>query len=141
MASIEMVYGNPQVIKGIEGTTGQVFKAGDPLKTNAGKWIIATDGVIKGIARGDASAVEGTALEVELIDPSAVYSVRYKVGATAQTLVGSILDFNFAGTLGDLRLDESGAATDVYCVALDSRDAVLTSGGRLLVRFLGALLT
>lgn len=136
-----MIYGNPQVVKGIEGTTGQTFKAGDPLKTNAGKWIIASAGALKGIARGDATGVENTALEVELINPNAVYSVRYQDEATAQALVGDVLDFVYPGTAGDYRLDEDGATTDVYCVALDSRDAVTTSGGRLLVRFLGALLT
>ena len=140
MASIEMVYGNPWVVKGIEAAS-QSFKAGDPLTTSGGKWAIASAGTIKGIARGDASTVTDTALEVELINPNAVYSARYKASATAQALDGVVLDFDFTGTKGDLRLDESGATTDVYCVGFDSRDAVTTSGGRLLVRFLGALLT
>jgi hypothetical protein len=140
MASVELYSETvPQVIVFPEHATSGSFSAGDLVKiaTN-GKVQIATAGVITGIARRGYSGTEDTNIEVELIDPNAIYSARYKASATAQSLAGDLLDFTF--TVGAHTLDEGSATTDVYCVGLDPRDGAATSG-RLLVRFLGALLT
>ena len=141
MASVELYSETvPQVLTFPEHGTPGSFSAGDLVKiaTN-GKVQIATAGVVTGIARRGYSGTEDTVQEVELIDPNAIYSARYKASATSQSLVGDCLDFTF--TVGGHTLDESSATTDVYCVGLDPRDAVTTSGGRLLVRFFGTLLT
>jgi len=141
MASVELYSETvPQVLTFPEHATSGSFSAGDLVKiaTN-GKVQIATDGVITGIARRGYSGTENTVQEVELIDPNAIYSARYKASATAQSLAGDCLDFTF--TVGGHTLNETSATTDVYCVGLDPRDAVGTSGGRLLVRFFGTLLT
>ena len=142
MASVEKIYPAAQstVISAQEGAGTQTFDVGDLVKfDSSGQVVVATAGVIHGIARQDATGTQATKLEVELIDPNAIYCARYKAAATAQALVGDILDFTF--TIGAHTLDEGSATTDVYCVGLDNRDVVTTSGGRLLFRFLGTLFT
>jgi hypothetical protein len=139
MASVQY-YAGPRVapLIGVEGAT-QTFDAGDLVKIDtSGYLVVATAGVISGIARQDASGTTGAAREWEPICADAVYSAKYKASATSQSLVGDCLDFTF--TIGGHTLDESGATTDVYCVGMDPRDGALTSG-RLLVRFYGTLLT
>ncbi len=141
MASVEY-YAGPRVapLIGVEGAT-QTFHPGDLVKIDtSGYIVIATSGAISGIARQHATGTTGAAIEWEPICADAVYSAKYKASATAQSLVGDCLDFTTL-TVGAHSLDESGATTDVYCVGLDPRDAVTTSGGRLLVRFYGTLLT
>ncbi len=140
MASVEY-YAGPRVapLIGVEGAT-QAFHPGDLVTIDtSGYVIIATAGSIAGIARQHATGTTGANIEWEPICADAVYSAKYKASATAQSLVGDCLDFTF--TVAAHTLDESGATTDVYCVGLDPRDAVTTSGGRLLVRFFGTLLT
>ena len=136
MPSVGWISGpSPQVVPAQEGT-GQSYKAGDLVKFSSGQLVIATAGAIDGIARRDASGTANTVCEVELINFDSVYVAQYKASATAQTLVGSIVDFVF--TVGEHTLDESAASTDAYCVALDPRDAVTTSGGRLYFKFMTA---
>jgi hypothetical protein len=108
------------------------------LDTN-GYVVIATAGVINGVATKSASGTTAADVEWEPICFDAVYSAHYKASATALALVGDCLDFTF--TVGAHTLDESGATTDVWCVGLDPRDVVTTSGGRLLVKFYGAMAT
>jgi hypothetical protein len=136
MASVEWVSGTPPqaFVYPEGGSNNQAFKAGDLVKFVSGKVEIATSGAIDGIARTDANGDTDEDVVVELINLDSVYTARYTASATAQTLVGDILDFTF--TLGAHVLDESGATTDVVCVQLDPRDPVTTSGGRLYVKFL-----
>ena len=136
MPSVGWVSGTPPQVVVAEEGTGQSYKAGDLVKFSSGQLVIATAGAIDGIARRDASGTASTACEIELINLDSVYVGKYKASATAQTLVGAVSDFTF--TAGGHTLDESGANTDVYVVALDPRDAVGTSGGRLLFKFLTA---
>jgi len=141
MASVERVDGGePQVLTFPEHATDGSFEVGDLVKiaTN-GKVQIATAGAISGIARTKYTGTENSDIDVELIDLNGIYSARYKASATAQSLAGDCLDFTF--TAGAHTLDESSADTDVYCVGLDPRDALGTSGGRLLIRFLYSLFT
>jgi hypothetical protein len=137
MASVSWISGTPpQVVPAVEGSGTQAYKAGDLVKFSSGTIIVATSGEIDGIARRDATGTTSSVTEVELINLDSVYVCKYKASATAQALVGDILDFTF--TAGGHTLDESGATTDVVCVALDPRDAVTTSGGRLYVQFMAA---
>ena len=137
MASVELISGNPIVVKATEHATDGAWKAGDLLiiGTN-GKMQIATAGAIYAIARSDASGTENTVHEIELISFDNVYSARYS-GTTSVALIGDCVDFTF--TAGAHTLSESGATTDAYVVGLDTRDAVGTSGGRLLIKFYPAL--
>lgn len=134
MASIERYTpGNPVVVIGEEGGTTQTFKAGDPVKFSAGYVVVATEGVMNGLARRKASGTQSTNIEVELFDPNAVYSARLSTSVThAQTLVGTNVDFQFT-TPGSMVLEDG--TCDAYIVALDPRDAIGTSGGRVLIRF------
>ena len=140
MASIERYDpGNPIIQKGLEGGSTQTFDAGDPVQFSAGYVVVATAGSIHGIARRDATATQTSTIEVELIDPNALYSVRCSSGLThALTLPGTMADFQFT-TPGSMVIEDG--TTDVYIVGLDPRDAVGTTNGRVLVRFMGSLLT
>jgi len=122
-----------------EGSSSGSFQIGDLVKfDSSGQVVIATAGVIDGIARFNATGTQATKGEVDLIDSSSIFTAAY-VSTTGQTLVGDLLDFTF--TAGAHTLSETSAETDVYCVALDPRDTEGASGGRLYVRFLSALLT
>ena len=137
MASVELISGNPIVVKGVEHATSGSFQVGDLVKIGTnGKWRIGTAGLFYGIARRNAATVEDTVHEVELISFGNVYSVHY-VGATSVALIGDAVDFTF--TAGAHTCVEGGAGADAYVVALDTRDAVGTTGGRILVRFYTAL--
>lgn len=122
----------PQVVLGIEGTTGETFKAGDLLLFDTGTVKIATAGRFDAIARRDATGTAGGEIEIEIINLDSIYISKYTTGATAQSLMGDILDYTF--TAGAHTLDESGATTDVVCVGF--MDPVGTAGGRLFVKFL-----
>jgi hypothetical protein len=126
--------GNPVVVKGLEGASTQTFDAGDLVKFSAGYVVTATDGVIHGIARRDATGTQSTEIEVELIDKNAVYSAKVGSGEThAQTMVGTIMDFTFT-VAGEHYLSSSGG-TDTLVVALDPRDAVGATQGRVYFKF------
>lgn len=141
MASVERHDGGePNVVGVEEHATHGSFEFGDLVKfASNGKVQIATAGAIDGIARKKYTGTENTIIPVELIDANGIYSVRYKASATAVSLRGDCVDFTF--TAGEHTVDESGADTDAYVVGFDERDAIGTSGGRLLIRFYGTLLT
>lgn len=141
MASVELIYGNPIVVKGTEHGTSGEWQVGDLLKIGTdGKLQIATAGLIYAVARTTHVGTENSVHEIELIDPDNVYSAR--VGAavpTAVALIGDCADFDF--TPGAHYLAVAGATTDTYIVGLDSRDAVGANGGRVLFKFYSALST
>jgi len=122
------------IVEALEGSGTQTFKAGDLLKFSSGTVVIATAGAIDAIACNDATGTANTKLPVEIISNDAFYVATYKASATAQTLVGAVLDFTF--TAGAHTLDESGATTDVICYGFS--DAVGTTSGKLLVKFIHA---
>jgi len=126
---------SPQVIGVQEASAGSAndFYAQDLVKSTSGELVIATAGVILGIARSPATGTASTVIPVELINLNDVYVANYKASATTEALIGDVVDFVF--TVGAHTLDESSATTDAYVVGLDPRDAVGTSGGRLLFRF------
>lgn len=130
--------GQPTPVLGKEAAS-QTFKEGDLVYFNSdGLVAISTAGNIHGIARKDASGTTSAEIPVELIELDAVYSAAYTASATTQTIVGTKADFTF--TVGAHTLDDSGATTDVFLVGIDGRQALGTSGGRVLFRFLPALI-
>jgi hypothetical protein len=94
---------------------------------------VATTGAITGIARKNWTS-SGGATEVELIDLDALYTITC-ASTTANAALGSDADITFTTTAQTVTSNTS-SGVDVLIVALDPRDAVGTSGGRYLCRFL-----
>ena len=133
MPSVGWISGTPpQVVPALEGSGTQAYKAGDLVKWSAGTIIVATGGAIDGIARRDATGTTSSVTEIELLNFDSVYVVR-KNTTTAQTDIGATFDCTF--TLGAHVFTTGGSGVDCVCVALDPRDAIGTSGGRLYVQF------
>ena len=130
---------SPQVIEVEEASAASAndFYDGDLVKATTGELVIATAGVILGIARKTCTGTASTKIPVELLNLNEIYVCRYHTDATTEALIGDVLDFTF--TAGAHTLEESGATTDVYCVGLHPTDGLLASG-RLLVRFFSSLL-
>jgi hypothetical protein len=132
MPSVAWIAGpDPIVVPAQEGT-GQSYKAGDLVKWSSGQLVIATGGAIDGIARRDASGTASTVCEVELINLDAVYLMTYGT-TTSQAVIGSTQDITF--TAGGHTTVTGGSGNDGVVVALDPRDAVGTSGGRVYFQF------
>lgn len=146
MASVELYSGtDPQVLEYSQHATPGSFKAGDLVTVdNTGLVKIATAAVtFLGIARKDADTIKGYKIPVELIDPHAIYTVRWSttgtVTATSTTQIGDAVGFVF--TAGAHVVSDSLTAS-AYTVGLDPRDASTgIAGGRLLIRFYGTALT
>jgi hypothetical protein len=94
---------------------------------------VATTGAITGIARKNWTS-SGGATEVELIDLDALYTITC-ASTTANAALGSDADITFTTTAQTVTSNTS-SGVDVLIVAIDPRDAVGTSGGRYLCRFL-----
>ena len=124
----------PHVVQIQEAAAGSAndFYIGDLVKATDGELVIATAQTILGIARKTATGTASTEIPVELLNINTIYTANYTASATAETLIGDILDFTF--TAGAHYLS-TGGTTDTYCVGLHPRDAVGTSGGRVLFRF------
>ena len=141
MASVELKSGNPQVVQIQEAAASSEndWYAGDLVKTDAnGELVIATAGAILGIARRAAQGVDSTKIPVELISHDNLYVVKNTAAATTESLIGTTADFTF--TAG-AHYVTTGGTTDVDIMGLDPRDDLGTSGGRLVVRFLGTAIT
>jgi hypothetical protein len=116
-----------------EGATAGGFLIGDLVKYDAaGQVVIATSGAVAGIALQNASGTQATKILIEEITPDTKYVAVYKASATAQALVGDLVDFTFGA--GGHTLDETGATTDAYVVGF--KDAVGTTSGKLIIKFL-----
>lgn len=136
MASVEALYGfayGPLPIT--EGAGAQAFKKGDLIKFSSGTAVIATSAAIDGIAAKDATGTTGSAISYYPIKFDELYVVKYST-TTAVALVGTLCDFDDL-TVGAHTVT-TGGTTDTYCVALDPRDAVGATGGRLIVKFMPA---
>jgi hypothetical protein len=138
MASVEWVAGAPPlVVHALEDASAGSFGAGDLVKMNStGKVMIATAGLIFGIAKANANGSANYVHEIELINADSIYSTRYN-GNTAQAVVGDHLDFTFTTAANGGHVASIGN-NDAYCVDLDSRDALGTANGRILIRFKSA---
>jgi len=130
-------HGDPQVVDAYESSgSANDWYAGDLVKLDTnGQVVIAAAGqhIIAGIARKAATGTQGTKLELELIDPNAIYVMRAEASTTPlQANVGDIWDIVF--TPGAHTLNAS-AGTDgvIYIVGLYPETAA--NGTRVLVRF------
>ncbi len=137
MPSIGWVSGTPpQVVPAQEYSGTQAYKAGDAVQFTGGQLAIGASQAIDGIARRDATGTTNSVTEVELINLDSVYCVTYNT-TTAQNIIGTVVDMDTA-TAG-AQIFHAGGTTDAVIVALDPRDAVGTSGGRILVKFLAGV--
>ena len=109
------------------------FYKGDLVKYNTnGEVQIATAGVMSGIAKKTALGVDQTVIPVDILNINTIYVGKHTTTATAESMIGDILDFTFTAGGHTLAI---GGTTDVYCVGLHPDDGAL-AGGRLLIRFL-----
>jgi hypothetical protein len=134
--SVIRITGDPVVVPGIEAASMGAVKKGDLIQFDTdGKVALAAAGAIDGVARGDLSGTTSAACEVELIDPGDLYVGQYSSGTT-QTLIGESATLSTV-TGGAQRFTTGGttATGDIVIVALDPRDALGLSGGRILFRF------
>jgi hypothetical protein len=142
--SVSRVVGPPNIHYYQEAAAGLInaFHPGDLVKLNAaGELVIASAGVILGIAEKTATGTASTEIPVDVISADEEFIAKYKAAATAEALAQDIADFTFTvSTTAGHTLDESGATTDARIVDHDPRDPWTTSGGRLIIRFLDSAL-
>jgi copper oxidase (laccase) domain-containing protein len=125
---------NPQIITCLEGTTHGSFALGDIVYTDsAGRIILGTSNKVFGIAHAGYTGTAGTPLAVELINEFDLYSIPYAT-TTSQGIIGQYNDLTYTHDAQVVAATQ-GSNKDVFIVGLDPRDALGTSGGRLLVRF------
>jgi len=138
LASVYLYSGTPNVIKAKEEGTAGGFKKGDltQFHSDGHVRIAVANETFSSIAMNDATGVDLTPMDIDLLSVDNIYVAKYKNAATSEALIGDCLDFTM--TAGSHTLDEGGATTDVYCVGLHPEDGAKT-GGRLLVRFYSTL--
>lgn len=121
------------------GTPGS-FEVGDLVKVDGGKvQKVSSDENIFGIALKKYTDSEDSDIPVEVIDTSKIYVAEADT-TTAQTQVGNDYGLNI-GAAGSMSVDIGDTGTtSVVVVGLDPRDAVGATGGRLLVKFMSAVL-
>ena len=137
MASVEY-YSGPLIgpLPAVEGSGAQTFKKGDLVKFSSGTLVVATDGAIDGVAAINAVGTTSSAISYYPVGTDTLW-VAKNGSTTAQTDVG--LAFQFTTFSAGAQTGVAGtnwSQCDAICVALDPRDAVGTSGGRNVVRFL-----
>jgi hypothetical protein len=124
-----------------EHATPGSFEVGDLVKigTNGKVQIVSSDQNIYGIALDKYTGTENTDIHVEKIDTSHTYVAQADT-TTAVTNQGSDYGLNI-GTAGSMSVDLGDeSTTSVFVEKLDPRDETGTSGGRLQVKFLSAVL-
>jgi len=134
MPSVELVTGNPLVVKALE-TSGQTYVAGDLVQFSggSGRVVIGTANSFCAIARKKAQAPttgNDVECEIELLDATNLYRMTQAAALTA-ALAGD--DFDITFTVGGHTIAVASGTPDGYIVALE--DPVGTTSGRLLVRF------
>ena len=141
MASVVAYTGlqlQPVEIQEAAASSANDWYAGDLVKNDtSGELVIATAGVILGVAKKAASGTASTLITVELLNINEIYVVKHTTSITGETMIGDCLDFTFTAGAHVVAV---GGTTDVYCVGLHPDDGALISG-RLLVRFYGTLFT
>lgn len=121
-----------------EGTTSGSYVIGDLVKMDTtGRIILATNGIIAGIACMDYTGSVGSAGDtqfMELINFNALYLITTaSATATAQAHIGEVSNLTF--TAGEHSVaTPTGAAGEVYIVGIYPGDLAV-AGGRLIVRF------
>ena len=122
-------------IQVIEGTATQTYEIGDLVKfEDDGRIVVATNGVIAGIAQMDATGAAGSAADtqfMELINFNALYLITAGASTAAnQVNVGEVAAITF--TIG-AHVATPGAG-EVHIVGIYPGD-VAVNGGRYIVRF------
>jgi hypothetical protein len=123
-----------------EDETSGSFVAGDLVKLSSGEVVLATVGLIFGVALKSATGTSATAIPVMIVRPDQEWVCAADT-TTAATMEGAYYDVNFtAGSQGaDLG---SQTQPDIVIQKLDPRDGAHTgSGGRVIVRFMPSSLT
>lgn len=110
----------------LDDSTGQIDVCG------------ADPALILGVALQTASGTAGTSIPVLVIRPGDLFIMRCST-TTAQAYVGD--RYGIVTTTGALTVDVTDATNERVCVmGLDERDAVGTSGGRMIVSFIPEIL-
>ena len=127
-----------------EGSSSGSYVIGDLVKMDtAGQIIIATNGVVAGIAQMDYTGSAGAAGDVqfmELINWNALYLITTaSATATDQAHIGEVSNLNFTAGAHYVATP-TGAGGEVYIVGIYPGDLAV-DGGRLIVRFNASDLT
>ena len=138
MASVVAYTGlAPQIIEVQEndGATALDWSIGDLVKCDGdGELVIATQGIILGIALKAATGVDNTKIPVQLINPNEIYVMKYST-STAENIIGEMVSVTFTKSAHTCTTGGSAGTDAFYIVGLHPDDALGTDGGRVLVRF------
>ena len=121
------------------------FQIGDLVRINAdGEVSLGSDGHVHAIARSNATGTDGTEHQIELLNPSAVYSMQYDT-STTESLIGDQVKLDVVTTgLQELGADNTTAIALV--VGLHPDDGIVTDDSsasqtrRVLVTFLDSVI-
>lgn len=102
---------------------------------STGRVVIAAAGAITGMALTAPSGTADTIIRIDCVFPDQVWAQKYGT-TTANTLEGLKKDLTF--TTGSQDVAATNSSADVVIQKVDSRDALGTSAGRVLVRFVPA---
>jgi hypothetical protein len=120
----------PVIIKEYTNDTGTTYAAGELVKLSSGVLTIASAGAIWGVALK--AAVASATIPVQLIFPGQLWEQVYST-TTSATLVGVCKDITFTTTAQNVTTTTS--SPDFVIVEVSPKDAVGTSGGRLIGSF------
>ncbi len=139
MAGVERLTGSPNIREYTCTSATASFALNDLVKLDSsGTLVIATTGNILGIAKTKDPASLTTKVLVDVIYPdNSRFALRYKAAETAVSLGGEAATLTFTTTA--ITADDGGT-TDVVIQEVDTREAVGTSGGLLIVTFKPAVL-
>lgn len=126
-----------QTIEVQEGTTAASYDAGDLIRFDTtGQVILATTGVIAGIATEDATGSAGSASDVqamELLDVNALYLMTAAAAvATAQDDCGDDVNIDYTATAQFA--ETTSSSPEIIIVGIYPGDLAV-AGGRYIVRF------
>jgi hypothetical protein len=142
--SITRHTGVPNIHYYQEATAGSAnaFYAGDLVQMDSsGELVIASSGVILGIAEKTATGTASTEIPVDVVSADEEFIGKYTSSATSEALAQDLGDFTFtvSATAGHT-IAVGGSDADLRIVDHDPRDPWTTSGGRLIIRFLDSAL-
>jgi len=118
--------------------TGQSFKKGDPIYLVGGEvTIAANDQKIAGIADKDASGTRYTKIQFHAIHPDQLWIAQSDT-TTSQAHEGENYGLNIAAGNCSVNISET-TTTAVVVNQVDPSQAVGTSGGKYILRFMAAI--
>ena len=144
ISSVERISGNPLIRNFRQATGGAAndFYAGDLVKfdLSTGGIIISTAGHTLGIAKKNAPGNVTTDVPVDVItNDSSEFAIKCNTTTTA-AMKGQHGDITFtlggSGSTGHTVTANTTSGSDVLILDVDPRQAVGTSGGKLIVNFL-----